>query len=437
MKAEDERTKLFNEIWSEPMTTVAQRYGLSDNGLRKRCIKFGIPLPPMGYWAKLKAGQKVTPKPILPTIKVKLPTIILKDAKQEREIEFIDIGSQSTETLKTFDGMGVLTRQSQEEFAKWCRKVKVCKKVDSYHPLIIEYQKEVEYRKVRDKEHKFRDIFRFHNVPIHPKIEYRADNLVLPISVSDNQSNRTFRIIDTLIKAVEELDGKVTVEKHFHPTEAKDNATISVFKDSFSFQIKEMMAKRRAVIANTPVEKIAREFRPMYEKVFIGILEMEFRQKLHYWEKEKEERVFTFKDSTELSLEDQLGEIIKTLFKTAQESKITQIIADREEEIREEERACLQEIEAEKEKRQQEIIMREKRQKQLVNNIEQQMDDWYKTQKLRQYVQTLEVHVASTADEVEKKSLVKYIDLVRKKADNCDPIGKIIEEIKSIGLEET
>ena len=34
MKADDERTKLFDEVWNEPMTIVAKRYGVSDNGLR-------------------------------------------------------------------------------------------------------------------------------------------------------------------------------------------------------------------------------------------------------------------------------------------------------------------------------------------------------------------------------------------------------------------
>ena len=41
----DEREKLYNEVWTEPVTTVAQRYDISDNGLRKHCKRLGIPLP--------------------------------------------------------------------------------------------------------------------------------------------------------------------------------------------------------------------------------------------------------------------------------------------------------------------------------------------------------------------------------------------------------
>lgn len=37
---------------------------MSDNGLRKICQKLGVPLPPLGYWAKLRAGQKVKRAPL-------------------------------------------------------------------------------------------------------------------------------------------------------------------------------------------------------------------------------------------------------------------------------------------------------------------------------------------------------------------------------------
>ena len=385
----------------------------------------------MGYWAKLKAGINVPPKPKLPSLTITYPTIVLRNAKQEHKLEFIDIDSMSDEELKLLDGLGWLTAKSQEDFIKWGKKVRVPKKVDIYHPLIIEYQKEIEYRKQRDKEHKFRDTLRFYNFTLHPKTEYRPNSPVIPIYVSDRCSSRAFRIIDTLIKIVEDLGGKVKVETSYLAKE-RDNASIRIFKNQFSFQAKEKMAKRRTVIASFPTEKIANEFRPMYEKVFTGILEIEFEQTSNYWEKSG--KIFTFTDSVDSPLEDQLGKMIVILFKTAQETEIAKIIAEREAEIKAEEQECIQKIEEEQKKRQQELIEREKCQKQLIDNIEQQMDDWYKAQKLRQYAQTLEIHVINAANEQERKFLDRYIELVRKKADFCDPIIKIIEEIKKIGL---
>ncbi|WP_186119555.1 hypothetical protein [Burkholderia gladioli] len=54
-----ERQALYEEVWADPVSTVSKRYGMSDNGLRKICKKLGVPLPPLGHWAKLRAGQKV------------------------------------------------------------------------------------------------------------------------------------------------------------------------------------------------------------------------------------------------------------------------------------------------------------------------------------------------------------------------------------------
>ena len=60
-----ERAKLYEEVWTEPVTIVAKRYGISDVALRKICKKLAVPLPPLGYWARVAAGKKL-PTPPLP-----------------------------------------------------------------------------------------------------------------------------------------------------------------------------------------------------------------------------------------------------------------------------------------------------------------------------------------------------------------------------------
>jgi hypothetical protein len=61
---EKTRVELFDLIWRKPMTHLSRDFGLSDQGLRKICIKYGIPLPPRGYWARLQHGKK-DPRPEL------------------------------------------------------------------------------------------------------------------------------------------------------------------------------------------------------------------------------------------------------------------------------------------------------------------------------------------------------------------------------------
>lgn len=62
---EKSRVELFELVWAKPMTHLAKELGLSDVGLRKICVKFGIPLPLRGHWARLQVGKQ-DPRPELP-----------------------------------------------------------------------------------------------------------------------------------------------------------------------------------------------------------------------------------------------------------------------------------------------------------------------------------------------------------------------------------
>ena len=62
---EKSRVELFELVWSKPMTHLSKELGLSDVGLRKICVKYGIPLPARGYWARLQFGKQ-DPRPDLP-----------------------------------------------------------------------------------------------------------------------------------------------------------------------------------------------------------------------------------------------------------------------------------------------------------------------------------------------------------------------------------
>jgi hypothetical protein len=58
------REVLYKEVWAEPMTTVALRYGLSSNFLARVCARLNIPRPARGYWARIKAGAELRKAPL-------------------------------------------------------------------------------------------------------------------------------------------------------------------------------------------------------------------------------------------------------------------------------------------------------------------------------------------------------------------------------------
>jgi hypothetical protein len=72
------RAQLFDRVWSEPVAILAAKWGISGPGLKKVCRKLEIPVPPRGYWAKLKAQHRVR-RPNLPGLLTNQePEIILR-----------------------------------------------------------------------------------------------------------------------------------------------------------------------------------------------------------------------------------------------------------------------------------------------------------------------------------------------------------------------
>lgn len=62
-----DRQGLFERVWSEPIVSLAEEWGLSGPGLRKACNRLKVPVPPRGHWAKVKAGKRVR-RPRLPEL---------------------------------------------------------------------------------------------------------------------------------------------------------------------------------------------------------------------------------------------------------------------------------------------------------------------------------------------------------------------------------
>jgi len=84
------RQELYNLVWSLPMTTLAKKYKISDNGLRKICRKMAIPFPNVGHWAKVQHGRKISPAPLPANYQGKGEiTLCLREKKVEGEEEII------------------------------------------------------------------------------------------------------------------------------------------------------------------------------------------------------------------------------------------------------------------------------------------------------------------------------------------------------------
>lgn len=52
-----DRERLYEEVWAEPVETVAERYGVSGSASGPTCRRLGVPVPRRGYWAKKAHGK--------------------------------------------------------------------------------------------------------------------------------------------------------------------------------------------------------------------------------------------------------------------------------------------------------------------------------------------------------------------------------------------
>jgi len=63
-----DRQELYEQVWLEPVQHVAKSYEISDVRLGKICRILQVPVPPRGYWARVRNGYTMR-QPLLPKLK--------------------------------------------------------------------------------------------------------------------------------------------------------------------------------------------------------------------------------------------------------------------------------------------------------------------------------------------------------------------------------
>jgi hypothetical protein len=69
------REQLYEDVWSFPMSKLAEKYGVSDRALAKACRKLHIPVPTMGHWNKVAVHKPGDEKLPLPRVEIAPRTI--------------------------------------------------------------------------------------------------------------------------------------------------------------------------------------------------------------------------------------------------------------------------------------------------------------------------------------------------------------------------
>ncbi len=167
------REELYNEVWTEPMATLAPKFGLSDVGLAKICRRLHIPVPGRGYWRQKEVGRKVR--------RTNLPRLPAAATSAMREVQLRKHASGST----VAGPAGPVADQRRFE-AREENRIVVPEILENPHPLVA--------RSVAALRRGKRD----HQGYIRPK-----SGACLGVSVTLDSVDRAMCIYDALLKALD------------------------------------------------------------------------------------------------------------------------------------------------------------------------------------------------------------------------------------------
>lgn len=207
------RKQLYDLVWSKSMIQLSKEFGLSDNGLRKICKKYDIPIPKVGYWQKIQYRKKV------------------EQEKLEYFDKWVDTKIVINESDKQEDYQTTIARRINEIEQVCSKLLPVSETLLKPHPLVKAAKVNLNAQKKRTS---------WRNLPecIH------TDRNILSISVQKHNVNRALRIMDVFIKMIECRDHTVVIES--------EATKLIVFGEMFAIRFREKHTRQ-----NIPDEKWA------------------------------------------------------------------------------------------------------------------------------------------------------------------------------------
>jgi hypothetical protein len=365
-----ERAKLYEEVWIEAVTTVAKRYGISDLALRKICRKLAVPLPPLGYWAKLAAGKKL-PTPRL--LEYSGPTEIVR----QRYV--------SDEPIEP-DPEYLVARREFE--AQPQNRIVVPETLDRPHALVATTERALRKPKSRN-----------------PGDQPITERPALAISVSEASLPRALRIMDALIKALEARGMPLRIEP-----DDKRRTCLTLQGQVIAIRLVENTSRAE----REPTEKERQEIKKRgytylpdrYSYHHTGML------KLGILGDYRDELQKVVADGKQQRIEQLLNEFIVKIETEAVRRKRDAEHHERQR-LRWEEEARLRREYEEKQRKEMERF----------KALEEEARNWKRAEDLRAYIAAVEVKAAREQGSVALESeLGQWIAWARQKADWIDPI---------------
>jgi len=390
-----ERRRLYEQVWSAPVSQVAKQYLVSDVALAKLCRRLDVPVPGRGYWARVAAGQEVKRIP-LPRGRTGQPEHV--HARRGRApVE----GNGRRDEVKAQLGA--------EEHAEV--RIEVAASLEEPHPLVAITARALGKAKVSGG------------------LVERGGRRVLALRVAPGSLDRALRIADALVKALAARGYTVeatapaaaAVDRYGREEHAAKASTtrVRIGDDWIEFGLSEQtrpdppsMPRPKWATA-TPEERLAWHDRPIPKQVGTGCLSLHIDRGKYL----RTQR--SWSDTEKRRLETCLNAVVRGLVTTAEAVRLHRLANDeREREWNEQDRRRREE-----EERQQKDARR-------AEQIAKQIDAWRLARDLRAYVAEVtalvgpaELEITGNANE-ELRWALAY-------ADRLDPLTPWREQVRA------
>lgn len=373
-----EREILYNEVWSQPVTTVAQRYGVSDVAIHKICKSMNIPTPSPGYWAKLKAGKEVT--------KTSLPTTTSETVKTGTRTN-----SNSVTTLLVEPQLSFLSKDDRERILISSQKICIDILASSLHPKLKAHQAQLkQYLKNHDNDKptsRYNNYYSYKNNDPEP---FLYDN------IAHDSFPRVYKILDALFRYIESLGGSVN-----------DDLSLNIRDEIVTYQITETQQKVPHPLTGSEKKELEKyekyqlnHSNPWAAKPQIRKWDYLFNGKLSFKIRDNK----FFRDTNTTAIELRLGEILIELFEESEKVRLNRIAR--------EEAAC----KAEEEEKSKELRRQKYNQEvEKTNALKNQAEDFNTACKIRAFISAVE------NQENINDATLDWIKWAKAKADWFDP----------------
>jgi hypothetical protein len=218
-----DRQQLYDLVWAEPLLGLSKKYNISDVGLRKNCLRMGVPVPGKGYWAKMQHDKATTVTP--------LP----KDHYGQTEIVLY---LRDENHPATTDGMtpqaamqALIEREHPDD-------LKITGQLKDADPLILKAQAALLKR----------------NEYYRPGDILRTESGLLDIRVSDPQINRALCIMDAFVKIMRKRGREFTFRNEITYLNIGEEEIEMALRETSTATIKEDRWQTRDLIPNGKLE---------------------------------------------------------------------------------------------------------------------------------------------------------------------------------------